>query len=134
MQQAQAKQSASEWSELLGQLQSAQRASDESLQRISEALARSTQGGRGEGAAEAAERSAQLLGGLVQMAMQPVADHLEHSRRQQLGLHRVLMQVATRMQEQIDALRRSGKPTLRADEIDNAFNTMARSEVDSREK
>ncbi|QIL82572.1 AAA family ATPase [Diaphorobacter sp. HDW4A] len=134
MQQAQAKQSASEWSELLGQLQSAQRASDESLQRISEALARSTQGGRGEGAAEAAERSAQLLGGLVQTAMQPVADHLEHSRRQQLGLHRVLMQVATRMQEQIDALRRSGKPTLRADEIDNAFNTMARSEVDSREK
>ncbi|MBF5005152.1 DNA repair ATPase [Diaphorobacter caeni] len=134
MQQAQAKQSATEWSELLGQLQSAQRASDASLQRISEALARSTQSGRGEGGVDAAERSAQLLGALVQTAMQPVADHLEHSRRQQLGLHRVLMQVATRMQEQIDALRKAGKPTLRADEIDNAFNTMARSEVDNRDK
>ncbi|QIL70919.1 AAA family ATPase [Diaphorobacter sp. HDW4B] len=134
LQQAQAKQSASDWGDLLNQLQSAQRASDESLQRISEALARSSQGGQGVGGVEASERAVQRLGALVQSAMQPVADHLEHSRRQQLGLHRVLMQVATRMQEQIDALRKSGKPTLRADDIDNAFNTMARDELEQREK
>ncbi|MDR2336350.1 MAG: DNA repair ATPase [Burkholderiaceae bacterium] len=138
LQQAQSQRSQGEWGELLGQLQAAQRATDESLQRIGNALSsvqKPVPGGEGRADADdAPERSAQLLGAIVQTAMQPVADHLEHSRRQQLGLHRVLMQVATRMQEQIDALRRhgDGKPTLRADEIDNAFNKMARDEIDTR--
>ena len=83
---------------------------------------------------ESSEHAAQLLGAIVQSAMSPVTEHLEHSRRQQLGLHRVLMQVATRMQEQIDALRHQPgtKPTLRGDEIDNAFTVMARQEIDDR--
>ncbi|WP_313302598.1 DNA repair ATPase [Diaphorobacter sp.] len=144
LQQAQSKQSQTEWSELLNQLQSAQRVTDESLQRISAALAQSAQSSRSPDKAadssavamQASEHSAQLLGSMVQAAMLPVAEHLEHSRRQQLGLHRVLMQVATRMQEQIDAMRKpqagTGKPTLRADEIDAAFNNMAKDEIEQR--
>ena len=73
----------------------------------------------------AVDAGVQLLSELVTQSLRPVVDHLEQSRRQQLGLHRVLMQVATRMQEQIDAQRDTGAAaTLRADEIDKAFERM----------
>ena len=131
LQQAQAKQTQVEWGELLSQLQAAQRATDESLRGLGNALARPAPTSA---MPESSEHAAQLLGAIVQSAMSPVTEHLEHSRRQQLGLHRVLMQVATRMQEQIDALRHQpgAKPTLRGDEIDNAFTVMARQEIDDR--
>ena len=131
LQQAQAKQTQVEWGELLSQLQAAQRATDESLRGLGNALARPAPTSA---MPESSEHAAQLLGAIVQSAMSPVTEHLEHSRRQQLGLHRVLMQVATRMQEQIDALRHqpNAKPTLRGDEIDNAFTVMARQEIDDR--
>ena len=69
----------------------------------------------------------QLLSQLVVQSLQPVVEHLAQSRSQQLGLHRVLMQVATRMQEQIDQQRnhvQAPVTTLRADEIDKAFDRM----------
>lgn len=74
----------------------------------------------------AVDGAVQLLSQLVAQSLQPVVEHLEQGRRQQLGLHRVLMQVATRMQEQIDAQRIElhGNATLRADEIDKAFLRM----------
>ena len=71
----------------------------------------------------------QLLSQLVAQSLQPVVAHLEQSRSQQLGLHRVLMQVAARMQEQIDQQRADGRrpptaATLHAEEIDKAFDRM----------
>ena len=64
---------------------------------------------------------------LVLQSLQPVVEHLDQSRRQQLGLHRVLLQVAARLQEQIDQ-QRAGRlpvqPTLQADDIDKAFDRM----------
>ncbi|MFA9284551.1 DNA repair ATPase [Comamonas sp. SY3] len=69
----------------------------------------------------------QQLGQLVLQSLQPVVEHLDQSRRQQLGLHRVLLQVAARLQEQIDQ-QRAGRlpvqPTLQADDIDKAFDRM----------
>jgi hypothetical protein len=62
-----------------------------------------------------------------------VVTHLDQARRQQLGLHRVLMQVATRMQEQIDA-QRAGRSlpaagAIRSEEIDKAFERMQRGDL-----
>ena len=71
-----------------------------------------------------------MLGQMVAQSLQPVVQHLEQNSTQQLGLHRVLLQVATRMQEQIDLQRKGatapGASTLHADEIDNAFDRMQR--------
>ncbi|MDR0258266.1 MAG: hypothetical protein LBI76_00535, partial [Comamonas sp.] len=80
-----------------------------------------------EAAAPPLDLAVQQLGQLVLQSLQPVVEHLDQSRRQQLGLHRVLMQVATRMQEQIDqqrAGRQPLQPTLQADDIDKAFDRM----------
>ncbi|MDR2299744.1 MAG: DNA repair ATPase [Comamonas sp.] len=132
------------WQALLAQLQQAQSATDHSLQGIREALAQATQARQAEmeAQAQAAAREdahgretdpqngmAALLGQVVAHSLQPVVEHLEQSRSQQLGLHRVLMQVATRMQEQIDSQRAqlqraSAQPTLHAGEIDRAFDRM----------
>ena len=76
---------------------------------------------------ETMDGAVQLLNQLVAQFLQPVIDPLEQARRQQLGLHRVLMQVAARIQEQIDQQRAEGgrihmPMTLRSDEIDKAFD------------
>jgi len=75
----------------------------------------------------------QLLTRSLDQSLEPVVTHLDQARRQQLGLHRVLMQVATRMQEQIDA-QRAGRPVpaagaIRSEEIDKAFERMQRGDV-----
>ncbi|MPT05324.1 MAG: hypothetical protein E2582_14075, partial [Delftia sp.] len=75
----------------------------------------------------------QLLTRSLAQSLEPVVTHLDQARRQQLGLHRVLMQVATRMQEQIDA-QRAGRPVpaagaIRSEEIDKAFERMQRGDV-----
>ncbi len=129
----------SDWQALLAQLQQAQQATGQSLQGIRQALLHSAKAQAAQQPApDAAVQQAlgstvdgavQLLNQLVAQSLQPVVEHLEQSRRQQLGLHRVLMQVATRMQEQIDQQRvevgRIQMPmTLRADEIDKAFDRM----------
>ena len=135
-----------DWQALLVQLQQAQIASDKSLQSIGKVLLQTAQlqsqkapekalqqeqeralNGVVSGAVNGAvDGAVQLLSQLVAQSLQPVVEHLEQGRRQQLGLHRVLMQVATRMQEQIDAQRIElhGNATLRADEIDKAFLRM----------
>jgi hypothetical protein len=75
----------------------------------------------------------QLLTRSLTQSLEPVVSHLDQARRQQLGLHRVLMQVATRMQEQIDA-QRAGRAVpaagaIRSEEIDKAFERMQRGDV-----
>jgi hypothetical protein len=74
-----------------------------------------------------------MLGQLLAQSLAPVVTHLDQARRQQLGLHRVLMQVATRMQEQIDA-QRAGRSlpaagAIRSEEIDKAFERMQRGDL-----
>ncbi len=129
-----------DWAELLVQLQQSHAATDQSLQGIRDALVRSAkqavpvkQPGDTQAVDQAMAHAGQLLGGLVAQSLRPVVEHLEQSRSQQLGLHRVLMQVATRMQEQIDSQRRepqraAQEPTLRPDEIDKAFERMQKNE------
>ena len=128
---------ASHLQDLLAQLRQAQSASGASLQGIRELLAEQlaqglaasapaprVQDAAAATAADSTDHAARLLGQLVAQSLQPVVMHLEQTRRQQLGLHRVLMQVATRMQEQIDVLGQPRQPTLRAEEIDKAFERM----------
>ena len=128
---------ASHLQDLLAQLRQAQSASGASLQGIRELLAEQlaqglaasapaprVQDAAAATAADSTDHAARLLGQLVAQSLQPVVMHLEQARRQQLGLHRVLMQVATRMQEQIDVLGQPRQPTLRAEEIDKAFERM----------
>ena len=118
------------WQALLEQLQQAHSATQQSLQGVWQVLAQNQHADADEGAENTLpHRMAALLEQLASRSLQPVVEHLEHSRRQQLGLHRVLMQVATRMQEQIDSQRAqlqrdSVQPTLRSEEIHRAFDRM----------
>lgn len=118
------------WQALLAQLQRAQSATDQSLQGIRQALAEVGSREDRNGSQDSAQSGlASLLGQVMAHSLQPVVEHLEQSRNQQLGLHRVLMQVATRMQEQIDSQRAqlqraSTQSTLHAGEIDRAFDRM----------
>ena len=130
-----------DWQALLAQLQQAQAETGQSLQGIRQTLLQSAKLQAAAGKPADADKSVQqalgstvdgavqLLSQLVAQSLQPVVAHLEQSRSQQLGLHRVLMQVAARMQEQIDQQRADGRrpataATLHADEIDKAFDRM----------
>ncbi len=128
-----------EWQALLEQLFQSQTSTGQSLQGIRQTLQQSLQvqanAAQGQGVDAAVQQAlgstvdgaVQLLSQLVVQSLQPVVEHLAQSRSQQLGLHRVLMQVATRMQEQIDQQRnhvQAPVTTLRADEIDKAFDRM----------
>ena len=113
-----------------GAIATAQSATDQSLQGIRQALAEVGSREDRNGSQDSAQSGlASLLGQVMAHSLQPVVEHLEQSRNQQLGLHRVLMQVATRMQEQIDSQRAqlqraSTQSTLHAGEIDRAFDRM----------
>ena len=125
-----------DWHALLQQLLQAQTATGASLQNIDQTLMRSvpqtdSAASNNDAVVHAAVNGAvRMLGQLVAQSLQPVVQHLEQNSTQQLGLHRVLLQVATRMQEQIDLQRKTagapGSATLHADEIDNAFDRMQR--------
>ncbi|SHE73220.1 ATPase family associated with various cellular activities (AAA) [Lampropedia hyalina DSM 16112] len=73
-------------------------------------------------------QAARELGQLVATALHPVQQHLADSRRQQLGLHRVLLQIATAIQEQLDILSTTtGKKSERVrhtEVVDKAFERM----------
>lgn len=131
---------------LLARLLQTQSAAGDSLHGIRELMAQraasepaSTQAGTPSEVQAAQDRQAlvhmlgQLLTRSLAQSLEPVVTHLDQARRQQLGLHRVLMQVATRMQEQIDA-QRAGRPVpaagaIRSEEIDKAFERMQRGDV-----
>jgi hypothetical protein len=128
---------------LLARLLQTQSAAGDSLHGIRELMAQRAAGvpdhagarARPGDASQALDRQAlaQMLGQLLAQSLAPVVTHLDQARRQQLGLHRVLMQVATRMQEQIDA-QRAGRSlpaagAIRSEEIDKAFERMQRGDL-----
>jgi hypothetical protein len=128
---------------LLARLLQTQSAAGDSLHGIRELMAQRAAGvpdhagarARPGDASQAQDRQAlaQMLGQLLAQSLAPVVTHLDQARRQQLGLHRVLMQVATRMQEQIDA-QRAGRSlpaagAIRSEEIDKAFERMQRGDL-----
>ena len=121
--------SASELQALLARMAQTQSAAGDSLHGIHELMAQQAAAVPQGSTEPSAQQLAGALMPLLSQSLAPVAEHLEQTRRQQLGLHRVLLQVATRMQEQIDALR-AGRPasagTVHADEIDKAFERMQR--------
>ncbi|WP_238945227.1 DNA repair ATPase [Allofranklinella schreckenbergeri] len=126
--EASARQPAAPWAELLA-----------SLQQLAAAQPPAAQAGaasQGQAEKDLAEQTSRLLaarelGHLVASALQPVQEHLANSRRQQLGLHRVMLQIAAAIQEQLDLLNAlstgSTKPLVKHTEnVHRAFEKMER--------
>ncbi|THU03681.1 AAA family ATPase [Lampropedia puyangensis] len=115
---AQRQQPTAPWEEILNSLQQLALAQQQSGQTTAQALQHALENALtshaprdGIPSATQADQTARLLaarelGNLVASALQPVQEHLANNRRQQLGLHRVLLQIATAIQEQLDILSR----------------------------
>ncbi|RMX05672.1 AAA family ATPase [Corticibacter populi] len=135
-------QPAAPWADLLASLQQLAAVQEQSSQAlghtVGEALRHTAPKAPEDTDAQAAQAdqasrllAARELGNLVASALQPVQDHLANNRRQQLGLHRVLLQIATAIQEQLDILSRtaqaqSGERLRHTEVVDKAFERMNR--------
>ncbi|RRD44011.1 AAA family ATPase [Comamonadaceae bacterium OH3737_COT-264] len=126
--EASANQPAAPWAELLASLQQLAAAQPPAAQADAASPSQAEK--------DLAEQTSRLLaarelGHLVASALQPVQDHLANSRRQQLGLHRVMLQIAAAIQEQLDLLNSlsagSTKPLVKHTEnVHRAFEKMER--------
>ncbi|MDO4706738.1 MAG: AAA family ATPase, partial [Comamonadaceae bacterium] len=113
--EASANQPAAPWAELLAALQPLAAGPSQAEKDLAEQTSRLL--------------AARELGHLVASALQPVQEHLANSRRQQLGLHRVMLQIAAAIQEQLDILNAlsagSTKPLVKHTEnVQRAFEKM----------
>ncbi|KKW68696.1 DNA repair protein [Lampropedia cohaerens] len=130
-------QQAPPWQEVLASLQQLagvqQQCAEQIGQQIAQGIAQVADNHDSAVASRQAEASrllaARELGNLVASALQPVQEHLANNRRQQLGLHRVLLQIAAAIQEQLDILNRSvhaagGTRVQHTEAVDKAFERM----------
>lgn len=137
----QRQQAAAPWADILASLHQLAAAQQQSGQSTAEALRKalanaleSKASSLDTASAATADETTRLLaarelGNLVASALQPVQEHLANNRRQQLGLHRVMLQIATTMQEQLDLLSRahhgaSGERVRHSEVVGKAFERM----------
>lgn len=131
------------WAELLANLRqlaaAAQTAANPNAAPTKAAAAETTANAQAESEQTSRLLAARELGHLVASALQPVQDHLANSRRQQLGLHRVMLQIAAAIQEQLDILNGSVSPRSKerirhTEVVENAFEKMAQQEEPPRNR